>query len=256
MHIALIGSGNTATVFGRILKGAGHVITGVYSKTLTHAQRLGVELNAQHCGSIENIAQDAQVYIIAVTDDNITTVAGSLHVPGKTVVHTSGSVSKDVLKYASGRYGVLYPLQSLRREPANQPQIPLLVDGSDDEVMEQVKALALSISPLVEEADDDKRLKLHLAAVMASNFANHLYALTEEFCRDEQVPFKMLAPLIEEVAQRAASYSPAAMQTGPAVRNDLLTIEKHRELLNAYPLQKKLYDAITASITAFYSKKA
>jgi len=139
MHITLIGSGNTATVFGRMLIRAGHNITGVYSKTLTHAHRLGVELNAQRCGSIENITQDAEVYIIAVTDDSISSVAASLHVPGKTVLHTSGSISKEVLKYTSGRYGVLYPLQSLRREAAHQPQIPLFIDGSDDEVKEQVK---------------------------------------------------------------------------------------------------------------------
>jgi hypothetical protein len=140
----------------------------------------------------------------------------------------------------------------MRKEATHQPIIPLLIDGNDEDVKQQVRALALTMSAMVEEAGDDQRLKLHLAAVMVSNFTNHLYSLTEDFCKNEHVPFTALVPLIQEVAGRTASYSPTTMQTGPAVRNDLLTIEKHLGLLAGYPLQKKLYGIITESIMEFY----
>lgn len=252
MQIAFIGAGNTATVLGRVITQAGHHVTGIYSRTADSARQLAAELNAQYFGIIENITQDAELYIIAVPDDNIAPTADALQLPGKIVVHTSGSVSKEVLRNISGKYGVLYPLQSLRKEALHQPVIPLLIDGSDEEVMGRVRMLATTMSPVVERAGDQERLKLHLAAVMVSNFTNHLYSLAEDFCRKENVPFKALVPLIQEVAGRTADYSPSAMQTGPAVRNDLLTIEKHLQLLGAYPLQKKLYELITGSIREFY----
>lgn len=254
MRIVFIGSGNTATVLGKLLKTAGHNIIGVYSKTHEHARALAVELNAQYVGDITTINKDAELYIIAVNDDMITTVANSLRLAGKTVVHTSGSVPATALKDISSEYGVLYPLQSLRRQAAHQPVIPFLIDGSTTTVKEQVRQLAQSISTIVEEADDDKRLKLHLAAVIVSNFTNHLYTLAEDFCLKEAIPFKALVPLIQEVAYRTAAYSPTAMQTGPAARGDMATIEKHIELLNSYPLLQKMYKGTTESILAFKEK--
>ncbi len=252
MHIALIGSGNTATVLGRIIKQAGHTITGVYSKTLDHASSLAAELNAQHFGGIENITPNAELYIVAVTDDMINEISAKIRLPEKIIVHTSGSAPKKALENISQKYGVLYPLQSLRKEAKHQPVIPFLIDGSDTLVTQQVKELAESISSIVEEAGDDKRLKLHLAAVMVSNFTNHLYSLTENFCAAENVPFKALVPLIREVAERTAQYHPSAMQTGPAIRGDGSTIEKHLQLLTAYPLQRDVYETITGSIREFY----
>jgi len=105
----------------------------------------------------------------------------------------------------------------------------------------------------VHDADDSQRLKLHLAAVMVSNFTNFLYTLGEDYCTRQQIPFKALVPLIEEVAARTALYSPATMQTGPAVRGDMATIEKHLALLSEYPLQKQVYQQLTNSIMSFYN---
>lgn len=253
MQVVFIGSGNTATVLGRQIMAAGHTISGVYSKTVAHAQQLAVEFNA-HYGDVGAITNGADIYIIAVNDDSITTIAGSLGLQGKTVVHTSGSVPSTVLAAATANYGVLYPLQSLRKQSTHQPAVPFLITGSNVQVLQQVRALAQSISTLVEEATDDQRLKLHLAAVVVSNFTNHLYALAEQYCLQQQVPFNTLIPLIQEVANRTDQYSPATMQTGPAVRGDIATIKKHVMLLDSYPLLQKMYTDVTGSILAFYGK--
>jgi len=254
MQVVFIGSGNTATVLARQIKAAGHSIGGGYSKTVAHAQQLAVELNA-HYGDVSAVTGNADVYILAVNDDAIATIAGNLALQGKTVVHTSGSVPSTVLETASENYGVLYPLQSLRKQSIHQPTIPFLITGSNAQVVQQLQQLAQSISPIVQQATDDQRLKLHLAAVVVSNFTNHLYALAEQYCLQQQVPFNTLVPLIQEVANRAAQYSPATMQTGPAVRGDMATIEKHVALLNSYPLLQKMYIGATGSILDFYRKE-
>ena len=94
----------------------------------------------------------------------------------------------------------------------------------------------------------DKRLKTHVAAVIVSNFTNHLYKLAEDYCKKEGIEFNQLIPLIEETAQRLKTISPSKTQTGPAVRHDDLTIKQHLALLEKYPPLKKIYQLMTESI--------
>jgi predicted short-subunit dehydrogenase-like oxidoreductase (DUF2520 family) len=91
-------------------------------------------------------------------------------------------------------------------------------------------------------------LKLHVAAVMVNNFTNHLYKLAEDYCKNEGLDFRQLIPLIEETAERLKTISPADAQTGPAIRHDAPTIEKHLIILEKYPHLKEIYKIMTESI--------
>ena len=92
------------------------------------------------------------------------------------------------------------------------------------------------------------RLGFHLAAVFCNNFVNHLYALAERFCRTEEIDFNLLLPLIKETALRVNDLSPSVAQTGPAIRQDTDTIEKHLTLLKNYPQLTRIYTLLTESI--------
>ena len=254
MRIAFIGSGNVATVLCKLFKQAGHTITGIYSASAANAKALAVEAGAASFGTVESIIDEADIYIMAVSDNAILQISETLKLPGKIVVHTSGSTPQNVLSNISTQYGVLYPLQSLRKQAEHQPVIPLLVNGSDEDAKQQIRILAETVSPLVGDADDDKRLNLHLAAVIVSNFTNFLYTLADDYCNKQQVPFSALVPLIKEVAGRTGLYKPIDMQTGPAVRGDSITIEKHLQLLNQYPMQQQVYAELTEAIRDFYTK--
>jgi predicted short-subunit dehydrogenase-like oxidoreductase (DUF2520 family) len=129
------------------------------------------------------------------------------------------------------------------------PEIPVFIDASDEVARKKLLQLAQSISKdHVVEADDNKRLKMHVAAVMVSNFVNHLYRLAEDYCKREGIDFNELTPLIEETAQRIRNISPSKAQTGPAIRNDEPTIQQHLQLLEKYPQLKKIYEVMTNSI--------
>ena len=189
------------------------------------------------------------VYIIAVADTAIDDLVADLKLPGKVIAHTAASVSKEVLKNVSAHYGVFYPLQSLRKEMTRLPDIPVFFDGNDEIAKAKLSSLAYSISPAqVATAGDEQRMKLHVAAVIASNFTNHLYTLAEEYCRKEGLDFKQLIPIIEETAIRIRSVSPAQAQTGPAIRHDKETLEKHLHLLKDHPRLKNIYLLLTESI--------
>jgi len=150
---------------------------------------------------------------------------------------------------------VLYPLQTLRKEMPKIPPIPFLIDGNNQETIEFINTLAKQLSHNVQLSNDQSRMKIHLAAVMVNNFTNHLYAMTEDFCTKEKLDFNMLKPLISETASRISASSPSNLQTGPAVRNDIQTIDKHLSLLIEYPQIKAIYLKLTDSIINFNNKE-
>jgi predicted short-subunit dehydrogenase-like oxidoreductase (DUF2520 family) len=261
MQITIIGTGNTATVLGRALVVAGHRIKQVYGREQSKAMQLAALLSvgeAQQCAVTDSLAQvapGADLYVVAVSDTGLSAIAAQLRLPGELVVHTAGAVTKNILQPVSERYGVFYPLQSLRRERDDLPPMPILADAADAADLSLLLALGRSISREVQPADDAARLKLHVAAVLVNNFTNHLYALAADFCEKESVDFRLLLPLLLETANRAQEHAPATVQTGPALRGDAATIGQHLQLLNTHPHLQEIYRLLTDSIQQFHLKK-
>ncbi|MBI3717943.1 MAG: DUF2520 domain-containing protein [Sphingobacteriales bacterium] len=254
MNIVLTGSGNVATVLGKKIQIAGHDILQVAGRNETACAELGALLKCPFTINWSFINQHADLYIIAIADAALEHIHKRLNLDKKIVVHTAGSVSKEVLHKVSKNYGVLYPLQSLRKEKELLPEIPFLIDANSNDTIALLQDFAESISGNVQVADDETRKKIHLAAVLVNNFTNHLYALAERYCEDEHLDFKMLLPLIEETAERIKLASPKDIQTGPAVRSDDSTIKAHLQLLNHHPHLKKLYEQFTENIYKMYHK--
>ena len=255
MRIVIIGTGNTATVLGRLIQGAGHTICQVIGRTTTNAERLGKILGVPFTTNTKQLDTEGDLYIIAVSDNAISEVVSWLRVDKRTVVHTAGSVESEILSTCSRNYGVLYPLQSLRREMDKLPEVPLLVEGNTEDIGALIYDFATTISNNVKFTTSQERLMTHIAAIIVSNFTNHLYAVAEDFCEEQHVDFKMLHPLIRETALRLDNFSPMEVQTGPAERNDSDTIKKHLQLLERYPLQKSVYEFITSSIINYAGPK-
>jgi predicted short-subunit dehydrogenase-like oxidoreductase (DUF2520 family) len=248
MKIALIGSGNVATVLGRLIRQNGHQITQVISREIAHAKLLADELGCSYADFEGRVEKDADMFIVAIADKGLDHLFSGFGMDDKLVVHTAGSVAMNVLNKLSSNYGVLYPLQSLRKEMKIIPPVPFLVDGNSEDVTLFIEDFAKSLSSSVKRTNDEDRLRLHASAVIVSNFTNHLYAIAEEFCNAEKVDFALLRPLILETAYRVQYASPSAVQTGPAVRKDILTMDKHLRLLTAYPRLRTMYLRMTDSI--------
>ncbi len=248
MRIVIVGTGNVATVLGRLITAKGHKVVHVAGRTPEHAMALAGELGCSWSGLGEIHSIESDLVLIAISDNAVYDSASTLHTNPVPVVHTAGSVPMEVLKNVSSRYGVFYPLQSLRREMMQIPDIPFLIDGNTPEMTALLSNFANTLSPFVEQAGDDQRLRLHAAAVIVSNFTNHLYALGEEFCMKENVNFNLLKPLILETAQRIMGLSPTQVQTGPAARKDIQTLDKHLRLLNNHPKLRTTYLRLTDSI--------
>ncbi len=252
MDIIIIGSGNTASILGRKSISAGHRICQVYGRTEENARRLARQLNAEAVSSVSAIGQKADLMIIALRDEAILPFLQTTKSIQFPVVHTAGAVPCSAIKNPGNAYGVLYPLQSLRKEIEILPSLTLLVDGNSPETLEVIMQFASTIAGVVIQADDAARLKYHLAATLVNNFTNFLFVLAENFCKKENISFTVLQPLIEETVLRLRNISPLEAQTGPAIRNDLQTLDSHRQILEDFPALSRIYEMFTTEIQNFY----
>jgi len=248
MRIVIIGTGNVATVMGRRLRQAGHELVQVFGRNAIGAEKLATEFEATVETDPSQLYADAGLYLIAVSDAAIGSVAEWLRVPGKLVAHTAGSVSMSVLKNCSEKYGVIYPLQSLRKQTSASTPLPLLIDGSNEDTRSTLMQLAGSISDNVSSANDAQRSKFHIAAVVMNNFSNYLYTLAADYCYNEKLDFRLLLPLVAETGERLKTFAPKDVQTGPAVRNDVETMAAHEQKLSEYPDLLELYRMFSRKI--------
>lgn len=251
MNITIIGTGNVATIVGHKLLRASHKIVEVYGRSNEKTTQLAKELKAAPRYDWNDISKNSDLYIIAISDNALYELPDDFR-RESLVVHTAGSVSKDVLKKISPRYGVFYPLQSLKKNSDADIEIPILVDANSNADISVLIELGTTISEEVAIANDHKRLHLHVGAVIVNNFTNHLFTLADDYCKHQDINFDLLLPLIRETVSRLDGNSPATMQTGPAIRRDVTTIEKHLKLLQHEPQLKKLYQVFSDEIMDRY----
>lgn len=254
MKIVCLGSGNVATHLASAFKASGADLVQIWSKTLANAQALANVLNAQAIDDFRAIDKDADLYVISVKDDAIGEVAAHLKGVKGLVVHTAGASSLDVLQHAGlNNYGVLYPLQTFSKSRAvDFTKIPLCVEAGTPETLLVLRTLASSLSPLLHEVSSEDRKLLHVAAVFACNFTNHLYHLSHRILERNQLSFDLLKPLILETAEKVQSALPYVVQTGPALRNDVSTMQKHLDLLQDAPELAEIYETLSKSIKKTY----
>ncbi len=253
MKTVIIGSGNVATVLGEIIAGAGHPIFQVVARNENRGTALARTVGAAFTTRYAEIDRFADIYIVALSDTALATLGDTLSLPGKFVVHTSGAASIDTLSRITPRGGVLYPLQSLRATIRPFPPFPLLVDACRADDLDRLEDFGKTLSTEVLRAADNIRIKLHLAAVVANNFTNYLYTLASEYCKEENIDFSILLPLIRETANRLERYDPGEVQTGPAMRGDRNTIARQLHLLDNNKEIRKLYELFTNLIEEHYS---
>lgn len=251
--ISIAGSGNVASFLAVELYKKGFVIRQVYSRTLGNAKLLAKQVNAEATDHVAGIKTDVSLLIVALPDHVISEFAKSLsdiHPDcSLKVAYTAGSVPLSDVSLYFRNCGVLYPLQSItllrRPDPEN---IPFCIEGTNDLITDFLIKIAETMSKDIRLIDSDQRRTIHLAAVFACNFSNHMMVIAEDILSKENVDFSILRPLIHETITRLETLRPIDMQTGPAARDDQETIRKHLEMLKDKAEVRQLYALITENI--------
>ncbi|MGY4536848.1 putative short-subunit dehydrogenase-like oxidoreductase (DUF2520 family) [Mucilaginibacter sp. UYNi724] len=249
MRITIIGSGNVATHLAAAFKNAGHRIAQIYSRNLHNAALLAYHVGAEAVDNPQDISPDTDVFILAIKDDAIASFVPHLSRHNKLIVHTSGAVDlQEVLNFTPNA-GVFYPLQTFSKtKEVNFREVPLCIEGVNEAITQTLESLARDISNNVYRVNSAQRKVLHLAAVFACNFTNHLYSIGEQLLAGSDMSFDMMRPLIAETADKIREHSPVSVQTGPAVRNDEQTMRSHLQMLNDEPNLQEIYTRLSQDI--------
>ncbi len=245
IKICVIGFGNVAQHLIKAVNNSDLLeITQVYSRTIqTESNRIVLDRFVNDL----DLIKDADVYIISVTDDAIRHISSELNFENKLVVHTSGSSSIENIN-SKNRRGVFYPLQTFsKNKEIDFKEIPICLETENPEDYKTLENIAKCISNHVFNISSPQRKALHIAAVFVNNFVNHLYFIGSEICKENDIPFEILQPLISETVEKIKTLEPQAAQTGPAIRNDIRTIDSHLLFLQNENY-KNIYQILTRSI--------
>lgn len=251
IKVVLLGSGNVAYHLALALKSAEHVeLIQRYSRNGNNDAFFDASLPLTN-----NLLElkTADIYILAIKDDSIGSISEKLQHLNGLVVHTSGSIGLKTL-YAGLKRGVLYPVQTFSiNQIMDFKKIPLVIEAERKEDLELLQTLATSLSEKVFELNSSEREKLHVSAVFANNFSNYMFACADSLCKEFDLPFDILRPIIMETAKKIQTMDPQEAQTGPARRNEKVVIQKHIEMLRGE--KKEIYTLLSNAISKAYQLK-
>ena len=246
-NIVLIGSGNVATHLGLSLFRKGYKIIQVWSKQLKNANILARKLHTTSTDCLKKLKK-ADLYIISVKDDRLHNTIQQLNI--NNIIHTSGSIGIEVFKNESAieNFGVLYPLQTFNKNiNINLSKTPICIEANNHKFECYLIDIANTLSKNVILMNSIQRKQLHIAAVFACNFSNHMFTIADTILAKADIEFKILLPIINQTIQKIKKTKPSKVQTGPAKRRDMKIMQDHLQNLTDSQL-KEIYELISNSI--------
>lgn len=251
LKVVILGAGNVATHLAMALNCHCEILQ-IYNRTIENARTIADKINVEAVTDTAKIRDDADLYIIALSDDAILPIVSKLGQRRGIWTHTSGSTPMEVLSTLSDKIGVFYPMQTFTKGiPVNFSEVPFFIEASSTEVDDTLRSLALRLSPNVKTISSRQRQLLHIAAVFACNFTDYMWVESAKLLDEIGSDFSIMEPLIRAIFQKAITYGPRNSLTGPARRGDTNVINRHLEELSGDT--KKIYRLISDSIIKTFS---
>lgn len=247
MQIVIIGSGNVAYHLAKAFIQKNIPLAQIFGRNEEDLNKISQELKIPFS---TNVLEEADLYIICVSDSSVENVSKLITKKDCLVAHTSGSLPKEILVGAY-RKSSFYPLQTFSKsKELDYSKIPFFIETENKADKDLLFKLASQISENVMESSHEKRKYIHLTAVFACNFVNHLFSRAKEISDAQEIPFDYFLPLIDETVKKIHEIEPKSAQTGPAVRNDVRVLELHEQLLKDESLE--IYKTMNHSIKKMY----
>ena len=249
MKTVLMGTGNIAWHLGQRLHGSGIPLHALYGRSPEKVRPLAEAWQTTACSRWEDLPDDGDVYLFALSDSAYESVLREFPYRGKVMVHTSGTLPLSLFEPLTPKRGVLYPFQSCTKGCAlRSGRLPLCIEATDAGTLDTLKILTEGISDEIFLLDSRQRRRLHLAGVFANNFSNAMYRIAFDLTGKQQMDTRLLHPLIQETALKIQQLHPQQAQTGPAMRGDTNIQQKHLELLEE---EKEIYSEIYRLMSRF-----
>jgi len=252
MNVTIIGTGNVGQYLIRFFSKIENINLQICGRNSNVLHQFAVECECATVDSIKKIDTNADFTLLAVSDNAYKEVIEQMPNVKGIVIHTAGSVPLAVFGAKFNRCGVMYPLQTFSAtRKSDFKNIPFCVEASDTDTLNKIHKLSKKLSKDVRFMNSEQRKVIHLAAVFACNFTNHMYTVAAKILESQHIPFAVFQALITETAKKACEMNPVLAQTGPAMRNDQSTIKSHLEILESNADLQKLYSFVSESIANF-----
>jgi predicted short-subunit dehydrogenase-like oxidoreductase (DUF2520 family) len=254
-NVIIAGSGNVAFHLSKAIKQSGIVIKQIFSRNHISGKELALITGSNFTDNIDNVFADADAYIFAMNDEANKEITEKLKIESnKILLHTAGSLSMDIFKMKTSNYGVFYPFQTFSKNvDLKFSDVPVCVEASNSETLDELKELCRKLSCVYYEVNEEQRKILHLSGVFACNFMNHCVFLGEKIIENEGLSPEMLKPLLQQSFEKIITNGAYLSQTGPAKRNDKISIEKHLDFLKKDKNLYDIYRIFTESIFKTYN---
>jgi len=250
--IYIIGSGNLSWHLTHLFVNEKLPVKGIWSKNKKTLEELANSAKVKILNKHDIFKKTNSVYFLCVNDNSIETLAKKLK--NNFLIHCSGSTDIQTIAKYTENAGVFYPLQTFTRKiKLGTTTIPILIEATNDNVKQMLINIANELKQPFYIFNSKERLLIHLSAVIANNFSNFMITLAQDTLKCNNINPSILNPLIEETFIKAINYGACNSQTGPAIRNDIITIKKHLNELNNEDL-KKIYRFVTKNIIKYYNK--
>ncbi|MEI6696770.1 MAG: DUF2520 domain-containing protein [Bacteroidota bacterium] len=251
--IVIIGAGSLATNLALALHNNGLQLIQIVNRTIMNATILAKRVNASFTNNLDEIEQNADLYIIAIADAGISEIIKSMNLIDKLVVHTAGTIEMEVLKSVSCNYGVFYPLQTFSKTDITAfDKIPVCIEANSPENARLLIELGEKLSKNVQSITSSQRKMLHISAVFSCNFSSYMHLIAHQLLTENQLPFDLLQPLILRTAEKVQILQPEDALTGPARRNDTAVMDEHLQLLSNHIEFQAIYKLISDYIVKHY----
>ncbi len=253
--IVSVGAGNVASHLIPALFKENFHISCIYSRTIENAENLAGSVSSKFSNKLTDIPSDADIYIISLSDHAVLDAIKALTGVNGLVIHTGGSLGIDVFQGKVSKYGVLYPLQTFNKFiELDLSKVPFLIEASDTYSLNMITELASVFSSNILYMTSEQRKWVHIAAIFACNFVNHMFVCSEQILSRESIDFQILIPLIEETVRKAKQGDPARFQTGPAIRGNFDITDNHTRMMKEFPDLQNLYTFVTKLIYEYHQK--
>jgi len=253
--VIILGSGNVAYHLVKSLSKAGIKIGQIFSRNPVSGNHLASIAKCNYTNNIKDVNPKADLYIFSMNDEANIEIAKNLQIEkNKILVHTAGSLSMNIFKNKTENFGVLYPFQTFSKEISlDFSTVPFCIEASNEETLNVLKELSSALNCKHYEINESKRSLLHLSGVFASNFMNHCVFLGTEILKNAEIDIEIIKPLQDQSFYKISNFSAYESQTGPALRNDKISMQKHLEFLENDKNLSDIYRLLSQSIYKTYN---
>jgi len=258
LKISFVGAGKVGFTLGKYFKLNGLHIAGFFSNNPESAIEASDFIGCSYFLSLNELVENSEIIFITTNDDSIIKVwkkLKHLKIEGKIICHCSGSLSSEVFNDInnSGAYQYsihpMYPFKDKYNSYKNFKTAYFSMEGHPEH-FHYLKGLIESLGNSVLSISKESKGEYHLANVMVSNLVLSLINISVDTLSncgvDSKTALKAMAPLINSNVDNILSHSFEDAITGPVVRGDVNTLNKHIESINSD--YKELYKTLSLNL--------